>query len=291
MNDSTPALPPQRLLLATDLCARCDRPLERAKQLAREWQTGLAVLTVRDGPQTPDEVASWLDGDQRVPAFELAARRELAEEFAGSGVAPTLQVAEGDVADGIRATAAAMQDALVVMGASRNDSFQELILGSTAERLSQDLPQPLLVVRRRTRGSYQRILVANDFSEAARRALETAAAFFPGRRITLFHALEGSAGAAGEVAADAVQDALARSELFLDACTLPGGARARIAPVIGHGRVTEAVTRHVQDQAIELAVLGVHRHSGMARVFMGTRSSDLLQHLACDTLLVRAADG
>ena len=105
MNDSTSVLPtplpPQRLLLATDLCAGCDRPLDRAKQLAREWQAELAVLTVRDGPQTPEEVASWLDGSPTVHAFELAARRELAEEFSGTGVTPTLQVLEGDVTDSI----------------------------------------------------------------------------------------------------------------------------------------------------------------------------------------------
>lgn len=286
MNDSTRGLPPQRLLLATDLCARCDRPLDRAKQLALEWQSELAILTVREGPRTPEEVASWLDRDGAPQAFELAARRELDEEFQGSGLAPTLQVAEGDVTDAILGAAGAMEDALVVAGASDDDTFQRLILGSTAERLAQGLAQPLLVVRQRTRGPYARILVANDFSAAARRALETAVRLFPGRRIVLFHVLE----ALAEPIEGAVREALGASERFLDTCALAPGAREHVAAFIGHGSVTDTIARYALEQAVQLVVLGMppqSARSNIARVFMGSRSEDLLQHLACDTLLVQ----
>ena len=284
MNDS---IPPSRLLLATDLCAHCDRPLDRAKQLALEWQSELVILTVREGPRTPDEVSAWLDGKATVSALELAARRELQEEFAGSGVAPTLQVRDGEVVDAIVDTAGTLGDGLVVTGASRDEGFQQLIFGSTTERLAQGLAQPLLVVRQRTRGAYARILVANDFSDASRRALETAVRLFPGRRIVLLHVLE----ALAEPVADAVPEMLAASERFLDGCALPPGARQHIAPFIGHGGVTGTIARYAHEHALQLVVLGVRERSSVARVFMGSRSDDLLLHLACDTLLVRAPEG
>lgn len=287
VNDSTRGPSPQRLLLATDLCARCDRPLDRAKQLAVEFQADLHVLTVREGPRTPDEVASWLDRDGAPAGFELAARREIDEEFAGSGLAPTLQVIDGDVTEGILEVAGRMDDALVLTGSSNEDSFQRLILGSTAERLAQDLAHPLLVVRQRTRGPYARILVANDFSHAARQALELAARLFPGRRIVLFHVLEDLA----EPVAGAVQDALDASQRFIDSCILSSETRANVATFIGHGSLTDTLPRYVRDEAIQLAVLGVHPQSGVARMFMGSRSEDLLQHLGCDTLLVRSRKG
>lgn len=280
MNHSLAPLPPRHLLLATDLCARCDRPLDRAKQLAREWQAGLMVLTVRNGPQTPEQVVSWLDGSPVVHAFELAARRELTEEFAGTGVTPTLQVLEGDVTDSILGVAGGMSDALVVLGASRDESFQQLILGSTAERLSQDLAQPLLVVRQRTRGSYERIVVANDFSNRTRRALDVALRLFPGRRITLLHVLE-----------SATEDGMARSALFLDGCALPPASRALLEVAVAQGKVAEAVARYAHDNMVQLVVVGVRPLSGMARVFMGSRSKDLLQHLPCDILMVREEGG
>jgi nucleotide-binding universal stress UspA family protein len=291
VNDSLGIPPPQRLLLATDLCARCDRPLDRAKQLAREWKANLTVLTVRDGPQTPEEVASWLGGSPGMHAFELAARRELAEEFAGTGVTPSLQVLEGDVTDTILDAARNMPDAMVVMGASRDESLQQLILGSTAERLSQDLAQPLLVVRQRTRGSYERIVLANDFSSAARGALDTALRLFRGRRITLLHVLEGGAGAPTEVLAAGVEDGMERSRYFLDSCALPPQTRALLDVAITQGKVAEAVARHAMENMVQLVVLGVRPRSGMARVFMGSRSEDLLHHLPCDTLLVREEGG
>jgi nucleotide-binding universal stress UspA family protein len=287
VNDCPSALAPRRLLLATDLCARCDRPLDRARQLAQEWRCELAVLTVRDGPQTPEEVSSWLEGGPAVHTFELAARRELAEEFAGTGVAPTLQVLEGDVTDSILDAARGMPDAMVILGASRDESFQQLILGSTAERLSQELAQPLLVVRQRTRGSYQRIVVANDFSAAARRALDTALRLFPGRRITLLHVLDGGAGALSDTLAAAVEDGVAQSARFLDGCALAPEARALLDVAVTPGRVAEAVARYAFENMVQLVVLGVHPRSSVARVFMGSRSDDLLQHLGCDSLLVR----
>ena len=286
VNDSTRGPWPQRLLLATDLCARCDRPLDRAKQLALEWHSELLVLTVREGPRTPEEVASWLDRDGATQAFELAARRELDEEFQYSPLSPSLRVVEGDVTDSILEVAATLEDALVVTGASSEGSFQQLMLGSTAERLAQDLPHPLLVVRQRSRGPYARILVANDFSSASRRALEAACRLFPGRRIVLFHVLE----ALAEPVAGAVQEALEASERFLDDCALPAGAREDVATFIGHGSVTDTISRYAVEQATQLVVLGVHPQSGVARMFMGSRSEDLLQHLACDTLLVRSRE-
>lgn len=287
MNDSDPAAPPRRLLLATDLGVRGDRPLDRARQLAIEWQAEPVVLTVREGPRTPGEVGAWLDREDGTQGFELAARRELDEDFADSGLAPSLRVMDGDVTAAILATATAMPDAPVVLGASGEDGLEALFLGSTAERLSQELAQPLLVVRRRTRGPYARILVANDFSEASRRALEAAVRLFPGRRIVLCHVLE----ALAEPVDGAVRAALAASERFLDGCSLSAAARAHIAPLIGHGNVTETIVRYAQEQALQLAVLGANRRAGAARLFLDSRGDALLRQLPCDTLVVPAAEG
>ena len=290
VNTQTDSLTPQRLLLASDLCLRCDRPLERAKQLAAEWQASLKVLMVRDGPGSPEEVSSWLDGRNTVHAFELAARAEIAEEFAGTGIDATLQVVRGDVSEGILGAASTMTDAVVIVGASREETFQHLLLGATASRLAQDLAQPLLVVRQRTRGRYARIVVANDFGDAAGQALATAIGLFPLNRFTLMHVLEDSGPGFTETHPGALPAALERSERFLDNCGLSPTARARIDVVIGHGTVADAVASHVQAAGTQLVVLGVHPRSALSRVFMGSISDELLRRLPCDTLLVRVTE-
>ena len=290
MNRQTDSVTPQHLLLASDLCLRCDRPLDRAKQLAAEWQASLKILMVRDGPGSPEEVSSWLDGRDTVHAFELAARAEIAAEFAGTDIVATLQVVRGDVSEGILAAAAAMTDAVVIVGASREETFHQLILGSTASRLAQELTQPLLVVRQRTRGRYARIVVANDFGDAAGRALATAIGLFPLNRITLMHVLEDSGPGFTEANPGALPAALERSERFLDNCGLSPSARARIDVVIGHGSVADAMTSHAEAAGTQLVVLGVHPRSALSRVFMGSISDELLRRLPCDTLLVRVEE-
>jgi len=279
MPDPSPTTPPG-LLLATDLSARCDRPLERAKQLADEFSIPLLVLTVHDAPQAPGDVLPWHDGDAGRAQQESAAREEFAREFAGSHLDATQRFASGAAAGAILDTAATLPGAMVVAGASQHDSLGDLLLGSTVEKLARGLAQPLLVVRQRVRGPYRRIMVATDFTPASRLALETAARLFPGRRIAVFHAHD-----ADVLAPDAPPRAQLAS--FLDGCALPPGARALLDPVIGEGEPASRLARHVVDNSIDLVVLGLHEESALMRLLTGSRSEYLLQAVVCDTLLVR----
>ena len=279
MPDPSPTTPPG-LLLATDLSARCDRPLERAKQLAGEFSIPLVVLTVHDAPQAPGEVLQWLEGDVGRAHQEHAAREEFAREFAGSPLDVVQRFATGPAPAAILDGAATLPGAIVVAGASQHDSLGDLLLGSTVEKLARGLAQPLLVVRQRVRGPYRRIMVATDFTPASRLALETAAGLFPGRRITVFHAHD------AEVLSP---DAPPHAELirFLDGCALPRDARGLLDPVIGEGEPASQLARHVVDNSIDLVVLGLHEESALMRLLTGSRSEYLLQVVVCDTLLVR----
>lgn len=279
MPDHSPTTPPG-LLLATDLSARCDRPLERAKQLADEFSIPLAVLTVHDAPQAPGEVLQWLDGDAGRAHQERAAREEFAREFADSPLQASQRFAAGPAPAAILDTAATLPGAIVVAGASQHDTLGDLLLGSTVEKLARALAQPLLVVRQRVRGPYRRIMVATDFTPASVLALETAAGLFPGRRITVFHAHDSDVLA---------PDAPPRAALlrFLDGCALPPGARELLDPVIGEGEPASQLARHVVDNSIDLVVLGLHEESALMRLLTGSRSEYLLQAVVCDTLLVR----
>lgn len=286
MNHLVDAGRPQRLLLATDLSAHGDRPLERARQLAAEWQAELALLTVREGPAVPAEVISWLEGDG--VGDERLAQRALARELEGSGLRASLHLAEGDIAASIVAAARSLDSTLVIAGSARAETLGKVLLGSTVERLARALPQPLLVVRRRTRGAYSRILVPTDFSQAARAALAAAVALFPDCAITVFHAQE--AGMEGMLGQALSADAAARAACvqFIDSCALPAGARQRVEVVIAAGPLESVLGRHVREHDTELAVIGLHHQPGVLRVLLGSTAERLSRTLACDTLLVRA---
>jgi len=279
-----PSRPPG-LLLATDLSARCDRALERSKQLAQEFAVPIEVLTVVDAPHAPADVLAWFEGDTGREREAGAARLEFALEFEGSGLQASQRVAAGQVDDAILDAAAALPGWLVVTGASQDDTLGRLILGSTVERLARGLAQPLLAVRRRVRGPYRSILVPVDGSDAARRALRLAAAMFPARRIVVYDAATDGQG-------QAVLDS------FIDSCGLDAAARANITALAAEGdaeappaaqsstRSIARLTEFARTNAIDLAVLGLHTEPALVRLFSGSRSDHLLQDFACDTLLV-----
>lgn len=288
MNEGNDA--PRKLLLATDLSARCDRPLERAKALAAQWNAHLTLLTVREGPQVPAEVVQWLAGSETSTEAEFAARRDIAREFEHAGYPVSLQFADGDVADAILAAAARSDAELVIAGYARINTLGEIFLGSTVEQLARNLAQPLLVVRQRARAPYARILVPTDFSPASRLALETAARLFPEAQLIVFHVHEaGLEGLADQPRSgtDAGSGAIRlRCEQFIDSCTLAPQVRARIASDSAAGTPELMTARYALEHGVDLAVLGLRSQSGMLRLFTDSKGEQVLRGLECDTLLV-----
>lgn len=281
-----PTVPlPTRLLLASDLSPRSDRALDRAAQLARQWGSDapaaspaspveLHVLHVADAPQAPDLALAW-SRDRSDDVLIERARHQLERDTAGLGVQPQLHVLRGEVAQRLREMAQATHAGLVISGVARDETIGRFVLGSTADRLVRSLAQPLLVVRTRVHGPYARVLVATDFSSAARAALEHAVAWFPETELTLVHARgESEAGTEAECRA------------LMVAAATNAGARKRPNCLVTEGEVEAALARHVRDHDIDLAVFGTHGASGLLDVLVGSTAAKLLDWLPCDCLVV-----
>lgn len=279
---------PHRLLLATDLSARCDRALDRAAQLAGEWQAELVALNVLDPAASPDQALAWISGASDEQLLHVA-RQQLARDLAAANVPATLRLVRSeDATAAIRETAASTQSGLVVTGVSCNETLGRLLLGSTVENLARSLSQPLLVVRSRAREPYRRILVASDFSASSRHALLTAARFFPGRELILYHAhAVAMAGLADASAHPGVCVGIKEKEYaaFMAATALPPNVKVR--SVVECGAIESTLTRYVREHDIDLAVVGNHGRSGLMSLLLGSTAAKLLDWLPCDTLLIR----
>jgi len=279
---------PHHLLLATDLSARCDRALDRAAQLAGEWQAELVALNVLDASATPDQALAWAGGASDEALLRVA-RQQLAGDLAAANVTATLRLVRSrDVSGAIRQTAAATRSGLVVTAVANDETLGRLFLGSTVESLARSMPQPLLVVRNRPRGPYRRIVVATDCSEPSRHALLVAARFFPGRELTLYHAHEpGLAGLAGTLPQPASPAGIEATECaaFLASTPLPEGTV--VHTVIERGPIESSLSRHVREQGVDLVVMGSHGRSSLMSILLGSTAAKLLDWLPCDTLLVR----
>lgn len=270
---------PSRILLATDLSARCDRALERAAQLAGECSSELVALNVLNPGASPDQALAWANGasDEQLAHFAL---QELSRDLLGLNIRFTVRIVRsGDAASIIRDMATSTHSDVVVTGVARNETLGRFLLGSTVERLARTLPQPLLVVRNRVRAPYQRVVVATDFSESSRHALHTTAALFPERELIAYHSCE--------IPLSGLPNNLPHSRIaaFLTASAL--SEDVKVHPVVEGGKVETTLSQYVRQHDIDLVVMGARGSSGIISILLGTTASKLLDWLPCDTLLVR----
>jgi len=280
---------PKRLLLCTDLSARCDRALDRAALLAQSWSAELVALNVLEPQQAPDLLLRPQE-DESDSEREQAAFRQLKQDLGHSEVSLRIRIARGDALDAIHATAEQEGCGLIVTGLARNETFGRFLLGSTVQRLARKTNPPLLVVRERPHAPYQRIVVASDFSSSSRHALLAALRLFPGTPLTLYHAFQ--------VPMSAIADRIDYRELareietgacaqFLDSCGLTAEARALLDVTIEHQPLETGLAHYVRDQSADLVVLGTHGSSGLTALLLGSAAERLLEWLPCDTLIVR----
>jgi nucleotide-binding universal stress UspA family protein len=286
--DALPAIP-QRLLLATDLGARCDRALDRAVQLAGEWGAALSAVNVLDTRTSPQQAMAWATGHDDDDTLRVA-KRQLARDLAGSGIDASMHIARSaDAAAVIRELAGSSGCGLVITGVAGSEFLARLVLGSTVERLARILPQPLLVVRNRVHAEYRSIVVATDFSDSSRHAVLLASRLFPGRELVLYHAYQLPAGSLpNDIAHGRISREIEQREFaaFIASCALPPDVRVRT--VVAHGVLEMALAHHVRSHEVELVVLGTHGRSGIRSVLLGSSAAKLLHWLPCDALLVRA---
>lgn len=295
---STAFSPPRTILLATDMSARCDRALDRAVQLARQWQARLVTLTVVEpGTLTTERVRamplpSWTNAsdDPVQRAFQ-----RLRDDAAATDVDLVPRVEEGRVPEVLARVAAQENAGLIITGMARSESLGRTVLGSSVDWLARHASVPVLVVRDRVRKPYRKLVVASDFSPASRLALDAGLSLFPEVDSTLFHAFEvpylGMMDSTRDSAlADARKVALGEGERFLDEAGLTPQQRARIRVLAEHGEPVRLIHEYVRDHDADLIALGTHGRSALFDMLIGSIAKRILETAATDVLLVRKPD-
>lgn len=285
--------PVRKILLATDLSARCDRALSRAAMLAEQWQSPLVVLHVvgdRD-PDIPDAAGlpSW-----RRPIDRLdIARKHLLADAEALPIRPTLLIAGGNPVEAILRGADAEGCDLIVIGVGRDEPLRRLIPGGTADRLLRRSRVPLLVVKDRPHRPYENVVFATDLSAASRFALETAARLFFGQRLTIFHAYRPPYGLLTEPAShrqcrkDIEQDVAS----FLAGVdrSAPGWRRPQV--LVEDGEPNFLLRDYVRDKSADLLVLGMRERNAFLEMFLGNTARTIIDDVPCDALVVREPRG
>jgi nucleotide-binding universal stress UspA family protein len=281
--------PPQKILLATDLRSHGDRALDRAAQLAQQWQVPLHVVHVQpcaaEDELSPVNQPSWRQGRTSPAMVERQIRRDLRQEVA----ALTIHVADGDPAEAILDTAAQQGCDLIVLGASEPSSPGAL--GRVTEQLLRKSPASLLVVKSRPHDAYANVVVGTDFTAESRCGLTTAASWFPAARLTLMHVLDipyTSLWLDAEHSSELARMEMATMRSFLDDTPLAAEVRERVVPLIEHGHPEIVLRDHVVREEVDLVVISAFRRGLAFHLLVGGTSRRIVPAMPTDVLLVRA---
>ncbi len=274
------------ILVATDLGARCDRVVDRAVLLANAWQAEL--VAVHALPKVVE-----LRSERRPRSTDP--RKRLAEDVAGATGKVTVIVTEGEPAEVVARVAGEHGCGLILTGVAREESFGQIFLGDTVDRLARRSPLPLLVVKNRPRRPYRHMVFATDFSDVSRHALDVALRMFPPERMTVFHGFDAPlAGVTNDPAAyaRAYRDSVVTQECeaFLARLDLPDHLRRDLEVVLEPGFPGARLRDHVEDRPADLVVVGSHGQSALRDIMLGSTAKEILSVVPCDTLLVRRPD-
>ncbi|MEM1132170.1 MAG: universal stress protein [Pseudomonadota bacterium] len=263
------------ILIASDLTARSDRPFLRAALLAEEWDAKRAVLFANSDKSRVDQ-----------DSVEHQLRRNYGEDMDAVSVV----VAHGKVPETIAKTARGLEANIIVVGAARHNNVTDFFLGTAVDYVVRQAQAPVLVVKERAHHAYQKIMVAVDFSESSKNAVQTALTMFPKAHITIAHAFHvaysawlKSEGVAQEMRGDAEKG----MEDFINDLALGESDKSRITTAVLEGNLHQSIYDMLLKQDMDLLVLGTHGRSGFTQATIGSRASEMLGWAPTDVLMVR----
>ena len=273
--------------------------LAQAAALARWYGAKLTVLHIFVNRPSMDLPAFVLEDEDRDRL--LADVRALAE--AVHVTAPfVVRVEEAELAhEAILAEAKALGADLLVLGSHGRSGFQQLFLGSVAEKVLRRAPCSTLVVPRRavpveaaSEVRFKRILCPVDFSESSLDGVATALglALEADAQLTLLHVVEmppPMSGTAEDLIVVQFTAALEKEAVKRLEALIPDAARtySTVETAVVDGRAHREILRQASEHDSDLIVMGVRGRGAIDRLVFGATTHGVLHAARCPVLVVR----
>lgn len=188
---------------------------------------------------------------------------------------------------------------LIVMGTRGLTGFRHLLLGSTAERVVQHAPFPVLTVHPGDTDRHRpikTILVPTDFSRDAAQACEAVLTLLGGQRdatIVLLHVYhlpyEYTAYGTIPTSLDYFKDVEGAAEDKLE--ELAADLREQgltVRTVAKEGFPPEVITHQAETEEVDLIAMGTHGRTGLAHLVLGSTAERVVQRASCPVLTFRS---
>ncbi|PCR88962.1 universal stress protein [Natrinema ejinorense] len=284
-----------RLLFPTDGSDGAAVALDYALDLAAEHGSTVHVLNV---PDTALYSPFQMDGDV-VDALEAQGERivrDAADRAAERGVETVTEVESGDPYQEIIDYAASHDIDLTVMPTHGRRGLERFLLGSTTERVVRRADGPVLTLRPDAEIEFtypsQRVLAPTDGSECARAALEMSVdvASTTGAALSLLTVVD-VVSVGVDVRSDLKTSMLeeAADEILDEASSVAKtrGVEPTDETVVYGPSVARAIRSHIEEQDIDLVVVGTHGRTGFDRYVLGSVTEHLVRTAPVPVLTVR----
>lgn len=219
---------------------------------------------------------------KRAEARARKVKTDMTDLLASLKLRGKMLVENGPVATSILKRASA-RNGLVALGSQGLDALDRFMLGSITTRVTQHAPCSVLIVKQPVR-PIRRLLLATDGSKASAKALQF-----------LIRELKPQTPAGViEVLVVYVMPFLPPSDIkdggksFVHSCAdklEQAGFRASEAWEVGHP--ADEIMKIADKQKVDLIVAGAKGLGAVARFFLGSVSTRLVQHSTCSVLVVR----
>jgi len=208
-----------------------------------------------------------------------------------AGVRLKVSIQQGDPAGVILLHASARRADLIVLGSSERSGFDRFRFGSVAETVALEATQPVLVVPLASGKAadsttpFKNILVAVDFGEGSREAVEMALSMANGNsRVTVVHVVRGVPPGFASRRLSHRMDAEYQRHLALDAWrripeTIPANARTsqRVHARVVTGDPSVEISRVAAETGADLILLGVTARGALGRLVFGSTAARVIR--------------
>ena len=280
----------KKILVATDFSTRSDRAVRRATLLARKFGAAVSLVHVVDD----DRPKRIVDAEHELASMLLGEQARSLREI--DGVDCSARVTLGSVSEEItKAAEASMADVLVI-GPHRHQAFQDVFVGTTAERTIRTRRHPVLVASGVPASFYRHVLVAVDLSDCSKNALRVVSGLGLDKHaaVSAVHVFDAPARnymALGSASNDEVEDYLA-SEKARAAGELAVFLRGlEFVPARHVLKSNESSTAYVicataRELSADLIVVGTRGRTGITKFLLGSVAEEVLHISDRDVLAV-----
>ena len=292
-----------RILVGTDFSPTAAVAVDWAVELARQQGARIELVhAVTVPPSVPEYVSP--SAIAQAPVFDEEVRRaalgRLEKEAATlreRGIEVDVWLALGSPSAVICDRAGETGALAIVVGTRGLTGLRHLLLGSTAERVVQKAPCPVLSVHPEDRPRLLRtVLIPTDFSEDAERAIHTArtllAPFAEDVRLVLLHVfnlpIEYTAYGPIPTSVHYLQDTGLEAERRLEEMTERLAAEGLpVDWVAREGDPSVVIAEEAERRQADLIAMGTHGRSGLRHLLLGSTAERVVQHAGCPVMTVR----